>query len=77
MPNKTKLITALVTIAVLLLAVFLYRGTSWVGCAMDQYNLKRTTHFSFLTGACTVDTPKGRVYVKSIRGFDSADGDSN
>lgn len=77
MPTKTKLITALVTIAVLLLAVILYRGTSWVGCAMDQYNLKRTTHFSFLTGACTVDTPKGRVYVKSIRGFDSADGDSN
>lgn len=66
-----------VTVAVLLMAVFAYRATSWVGCAFDQYNLKRTTHFSFLTGACTVDTPKGRVYVKSIRGFDSADGDSN
>ena len=77
MPNKTKYVIALMTIIVLGLAIVFYRATNFVGCAMDQYNLKRTTHFSFLTGACTVDTPKGRVYVKSIRGFDSADGDSN
>lgn len=75
--KKQKFYLMAATAAVLVAVVFVYRFTGFMGCAMDQYNLKRTTHYSFITGACTVDTPKGRIYVKSIRGFDSDGDDSN
>ena len=73
-PNKYVLMAF--TAGLLLLALIIYRITGYAGCVIDQYNLKRTTHFSLVTGACTVDTSRGRVYIKSIRGFDS-DADSS
>lgn len=66
--NKVKLwFTAIV---VLFLIFVGWRSTGYVSCLKDQYNLKRTTYFSWLTGACTIDSPKGRIYVNSLRGYD-------
>lgn len=50
-----------------------YRAPALYSCMKDEYNLKRDTHFSLIFGSCTIDTPKGRVYVNSLRGFDSND----
>lgn len=57
-------------ILVVILALFIYRASSFAGCVVDEMDLKRDTHFNWITGNCTTDTPKGRVYTKSLRGFD-------
>ena len=77
MKKETKLKVGLVlaTAVVLVGAVLVWRAPALWSCMKDEYNLKRDTHFSLLFGRCTVDTPKGRVYVDTLRGFDNADND--
>lgn len=73
---KFKLFLAVVALLIVAyLALFFYRVPGLYDCYKDQYNLERPTHFSVLFGRCTVDTPKGRVYVDTLRGYDNTDND--
>lgn len=72
---KAKILTAIVAVALCYASVALWRAPKLWQCVLDEYNLNRDTHFSLLTGRCTVDTPKGRVYVDTLRGYDNTDND--
>lgn len=71
--TKTAIKFWLAAILIAILALFIYRSVGYVSCVADQYNLKRDTYFSFLTGACTTDTKNGRVYTKSLRGMEGSE----
>lgn len=49
--------------------MFAYRIKGVFDCTLAQYDLKRDTEFRFLTGRCVVDTPNGKVYLDSLRGW--------
>lgn len=69
-----KAVLVLIAAAALLL---IFRGYGLVKCTVAQYDLKRPTHYSFVTGNCMVDTEKGRIYLKSLRGYGDADSESH
>ncbi len=79
MKKETKIKASLVASAIIILfaTLFFYRAPALWSCIKDQYNLKRDTHFSMFFGRCTVDTPKGRVYVDTLRGYDNTENDQN
>lgn len=71
--TKTAIKFWLAAIIICFLALGVYRTVGFVGCVVDEVDLKRDTHFNFFTGNCTTDTKDGRIYTKSLRGFDGAE----
>lgn len=75
MKKETKTVIKTVFAAILLcfLVLVIYRSVSFAGCVADEYNLKRDTYFSWVTGACTTDSKNGRIYTKALRGIDDSE----
>lgn len=45
------------------------RSYQYIGCSIAHYDLKYPTNLSWISGRCVVDTPKGKVYLDSLRGY--------
>lgn len=61
--------TLLATVIVLVIAVLLMRCYQFVGCKVAQHDLGYPSSISWVSGKCVVDTPKGKVYLESLRGY--------
>lgn len=67
--NKLKGI--LIAIALLAIALVVYRGLDWSKCGIAGYDLKRDTTFSWVTGSCMVERANGeRIYLNQMRGYE-------
>lgn len=52
----------------ILIAMMTFRIVPWGSCFIAQYDLKRETNFSWVTGKCMVTRANGeRVYLDQMR----------
>ncbi|MGL6100724.1 MAG: hypothetical protein ACRC0G_14030 [Fusobacteriaceae bacterium] len=57
-----------VMVVILIIASLFFRVIPWAKCTMAQYDLKRETSFSWVTGKCMVTRNNGeRVYLDQMR----------
>ncbi len=64
---KTKHVV-LAAAGIILGALSVFRVAPWSSCFIAQYDLKRETNFSWLTGKCMVTRANGeRVYLDQMR----------
>lgn len=67
--NKLK--STLIVAAVIAVIILFTRGFDFAKCSIAQYDLKRTTEFSWLTGSCMVERANGeRIYLDKLRGME-------
>lgn len=55
-----------------LLVVVIFIGLrtyQYVGCKIAQNDLGYPASIGWVSGKCIVDTPKGKVYLNSLRGY--------
>lgn len=70
--NKLKAI--LIVGALLAIALVIYRGVDWGKCGIAEYDLKRNTEFSWVTGSCMVERANGeRIYLNQMRGYEGSE----
>lgn len=70
--NKLK--TIIIVVALLAIALVIYRGLDWGKCGIASYDLKRNTEFSWVTGSCMVERANGeRIYLKQLRGMEGGE----
>lgn len=69
-----KVIVAL--IALVVVALLCLRCYQYVGCKVAQHDLQYPANLSWVSGKCVVTTPKGKVYLNSLRGYGN-DSDSH
>lgn len=60
------IIAAIVAILVVFLTV---RCFNYVSCKIAQNDLGYPANIGWISGKCIVDTPKGKVYLNSLRGY--------
>lgn len=64
---KTKHVI-LAAMAIIVIALSTFRVAPWSKCFIAEYDLKRQTNFSWLTGKCMVTRANGeRVYLDQMR----------
>lgn len=59
----------LVLLALVVVALLGLRTYQYVGCKIAQHDLSYPANLSWVSGKCVIDTPKGKVYLDSLRGY--------
>lgn len=57
-------------VVVLSVVAFLgLRTYQYAGCKLAQHDLGYQSSLGWISGKCIIDTPKGKVYLNSLRGY--------